>query len=133
VDDEQGVLGWEPELFGSWGGIGINGMPLVWQQIARHFNAGDETPLKPCAFSPYKPNVETSIMKKQVSIALAAGLMVMMAGFSAASATDMQQSLAPQSAYGRHNIYAGHNNSKGQQHAAFTALRDIPKHSVDID
>ncbi len=71
-------------------------------------------------------------MKKQISIALAAG--VLMAGVSAASATEMRQSLnSKMSPQRTHNVYAGHTNSKGQQHATFTLQRDTATHRVDID
>jgi hypothetical protein len=67
------------------------------------------------------------VMKKRIAIALAAGLL--MAGASVASATEMKQSFSkvlPSPNRGftysqQHNIYAGHNNSKGQQHAALRA------------
>jgi hypothetical protein len=85
-------------------------------------------------------------MKKQISIALAAGLL--MCSVSVASATEMQRSLgtkmssdskmSPQSGNWQHNIYAGHNNSaytgrsnklaKGQQHAT---LARAPSNNVD--
>ena len=71
-------------------------------------------------------------MKKRLSIALAAGLLV--AGASVASATEMKQSFGKVPSPNRgftysqqHNIYAGHNNSKGQQHAAVRA----PWHNVE--
>ena len=73
-------------------------------------------------------------MKKQFAIVLAAGLLA--AGISAASAAEMRQSgskMSPQRTYGHHNVYAGHINSKGQQHAAFTVQRDSPRRNVDID
>ena len=73
------------------------------------------------------------VMKKRIAIALAAGLL--MAGASVASATEMKQSFSkvlPSPNRGftysqQHNIYAGHNNSKGQQHAALRA----PWHNVE--
>ena len=72
-------------------------------------------------------------MKKRISIALAAGLLV--AGASIASATEMKQSFSkvpssPNQGFSysqQHNIYAGHSNSKGQQHAAVRA----PWHNVE--
>jgi hypothetical protein len=76
-----------------------------------------------------------AIMKKRFSIVLAAGLLA--AGISAASAAEMRQSsgskMSPQRTYGHHNVYAGHINSRGQQHAAFTVQRDSPRRNVDID
>jgi hypothetical protein len=72
-------------------------------------------------------------MKKQISITLAAGLL--MAGVSAASATEMSHSLvtkmSPQGTNTQHNVYAGHRN-KGQQHATFTVSRPAT-HNADID
>ena len=73
------------------------------------------------------------VMKKQISIALGAGLLV--AGASIASATEMKQSFSkvlssPNRGFTysqQHNIYAGHSNSKGQQHAAVRA----PWHNVE--
>jgi hypothetical protein len=73
-------------------------------------------------------------MKKQISITLAAGLLI--AGVSAASATEMSQSLAtkmsPQSTKTQHNVYAGHRNKGQQQHATFTVSRPAT-HNADID
>ena len=75
-------------------------------------------------------------MSKQISIALATGLL--MAGTSVAFATEMQQSfgakMSPHSTYWQHNIYTNHNNAgrnnvaKGQQHAT---LARAPWHNVD--
>ena len=75
-------------------------------------------------------------MKKQISIALAAGLLMAVA--SAASATEIRHQVSggntPQkNKHSQNNIYAGHSNSKGQQHAAFTVSRDHQWHNVDID
>jgi len=59
-----------------------------------------------------------------------------MAGVSAASANQMRQPLNANKmppATTQHNIYAGHNNSKGQQHAAFTVTRGVASPRVDID
>jgi hypothetical protein len=70
-------------------------------------------------------------MHKQISIALAAGLL--MAGVSIASATEMQRPFSARTPT-QHNIYAGHNNAgsnnvaKGQQHAA---LGRAPWHNAD--
>lgn len=71
-------------------------------------------------------------MKKQISIVLSAGLLI--AGVSAASAAEIRSSkMSPQRTHGHHDVYAGHNNSKGQQHAAFTVQRDTQMRNVDID
>jgi hypothetical protein len=71
--------------------------------------------------------MEITVMKKQISIVLAAGLL--MVGVATASSNEMSK-MSPRNAYGQHNIYAGHSNSKGQQHAALTR---VPAHNVDID
>jgi hypothetical protein len=69
-----------------------------------------------------KLNMERTIMKRQISMVLTAGLLIV--GVSAASATEMKQSLGTKmlpsasQQYRQHNIYAGHSNSKVQQHAA---------------
>ena len=72
-------------------------------------------------------------MKTQISIVLAAGLLM---GVGAASATEMQRSfghkMSPsageQYTYSQHNIYADHSNSKVQHHAAVSRA---PWHNVD--
>ena len=73
-------------------------------------------------------------MKTQISIVLAAGLLMM--GVGAASATEMQRSvgrkMSPsaghQYTYSQHNIYADHSNSKVQHHAAVSRA---PWHNMD--
>jgi hypothetical protein len=104
------------------------------QAAARHLTAGlSETPVRAWALSTRKQKTGDIVMKKRISIALAAGLL--MAGASVASATEMKQSFSkvlPSPNRGftysqQHNIYAGHNNSKGQQHAAVRA----PWHNVE--
>ena len=71
-------------------------------------------------------------MKKQISIALAAILLI--AGVSAASTAEIRSSkMSTQRTYGNHDVYAGHTNSNGQQHAAFTVQRDTRMRNVDID
>ena len=72
-------------------------------------------------------------MKTQISIVLAAGVLM---GVAAASATEMQRSfgrsMSPsagrQYTYSQHNIYAGHSDSKVQHHAAVSRA---PWHNVD--
>ena len=73
-------------------------------------------------------------MKRQISMVLGAALLV--AGISAASAAEMKQSFgtkvlpsaSQQYKYSQHNIYAGHSNSKAQQHAAVSRA---PWHNAD--
>ena len=70
-------------------------------------------------------------MSRQISMVLGAGLI---AGISAASATEMKQSFgskvlpsaSQQYKYSQHNVYAGH--SKVQQHAA---VARAPWHNAD--
>jgi hypothetical protein len=88
------------------------------QPAARHLIRGLEEMPEADAFYFSKGEF---VMKKQISIALAAGLL--MAGASVASATEMPRK-TPSAKQGfmysqqQHNIYVGHKNSKGQQHAA---------------
>ena len=74
-------------------------------------------------------NVEITVVKKQISIVLAAGLLT--AGVAVASATEMQQSFGSKmlpSVGQPHNIYASHSNSKVQRHAAVSRA---PWHNMD--
>jgi hypothetical protein len=73
-------------------------------------------------------------MSRQISMVLGAALLI--AGISAASATEMKQSFgskvlpsaSQQYKYSQHNVYAGHSNSKVLQHAA---VARAPWHNAD--
>jgi hypothetical protein len=83
------------------------------QAAARHLTAGlSETPVRAWAL---KQKTLDIVMKKRISIALAAGLL--MAGASVASATEMKQSFS--------KVLPSPN--RGQQHAAVRA----PWHNVE--
>ena len=74
-------------------------------------------------------NVEITVVKKQILIVLAAGLL--MASVAVVSATEMKQSFGSKmlpSVGQPHNIYAGHSSSKVRQHAA---LSRAPWHNMD--
>jgi hypothetical protein len=76
-----------------------------------------------------------TVMKNQISIALAAGLLLV--GVSAAYTTEMRQQIAakmsPHGTYARDTYTSHRSNSKGQQHAGFTVSRDRQWQNVDID
>ena len=64
-------------------------------------------------------------MKKQISIALAAGLLIV--GASVASATEMSRPLSSKPSSKQGSTYSQQQNMKAQQHAAVRA----PWHNAD--
>ena len=101
------------------------------QRAARHFaTAFGETSQSPMRLLQRKAqNVEITVVKKQILIVLAAGLL--MASVAVVSATEMKQSFGSKmlpSVGQPHNIYAGHSSSKVRQHAA---LSRAPWHNMD--